>query len=460
MKINDNSKTFINDVIIMMSDTSDTTSHFIMLYIDINGMSDINRLHGKLAGDKVLVNIECELNNFLSSAMALGSFSLHRIKNDEFCIFMQLDLQKEWCLISEKFETPSVSNVCSRICSLVKGSITNSKTIIDNFEIKYSISIGALIIDRYSLDLAELYNEFSELIKIASNTVRHASGSSINQVTILNSNEIHRKKKKNIAINTIKLAMMENRVLVHYQPVINTKNESLVNFEALVRIREPGGEKFIQPSDFIPYILNNELIVDLGMEVIKQVLVALDSWNSSNFSVRVAVNVTVRQIQDPFFASKILGMLLLFPSVHNSQLSIELIEAGDISDFPTVIKNIETLKNSKIFCCLDDFGTGSASFFHLRVLPVNRIKIDQSFVRGILINKNDEAIVKSCIGIAEAFQIDVVAEGVETADIARKLNVMGCYQMQGYLISKPMEFDRVLPWIVKLSDLNSKRNLL
>lgn len=425
-----------------------------IFYVDINALDDINIDHGRAAGDFVIQEVLRVLKENLGGLVRPSIFfELIHLAEDEFAIACKLKLEPEWCWVSREDRCPPASIVCSRLSSILSKSISNHSFIFASKAIKVSVSIGAATME-YERNHVINTKEVIPLIRMSKRASIDARYSGFEQVLILDLNDVLQKRRKSLAVSKIRKSIVEDKIGVHFQPIIDSRTNSVVRIEALVRIISEKHGELISPGDFIPLILDNDIIGELGLIVFSKVLEALSTWRGQGKRYKVSVNVSARQLQDRNFAPHLLKLLLKFPSVHSSQLHIEILESGEIVDFETVIMNLEALRRAEIQCCLDDFGTGSASFAYLKRLPVTCLKIDQLFTSAILHNSKDEAIVKSCISIAEAFGVDVVAEGVETLEVANKLNTLGCFILQGFLISRPLSQKDFDLWIENFSKTN------
>jgi EAL domain-containing protein (putative c-di-GMP-specific phosphodiesterase class I) len=201
------------------------------------------------------------------------------------------------------------------------------------------------------------------------------------------------------------------------------------------------------PAEFIPLIEHDNLIVRLGEWVIGEALRQLAEWHEAGSDVSVSVNVSVRQFLHGNFDSRLAEMLDAYPPEIARKLEIELIETAALEDINAVSSVMAHHKLRGVRFSLDDFGTGFSSLIHLKRLAVDALKIDQTFVRDMLDDPGDLAIVQGVIGLATAFRYQVVAEGVENIEQVLMLLELGCDVIQGYGIARPMPAGSVLPWL-------------
>lgn len=200
--------------------------------------------------------------------------------------------------------------------------------------------------------------------------------------------------------------------------------------------------------DFLPLIDGTELEIQLGNWVINEALKQLDDWQRMGIMLEVSVNISSHHLQSATFFGQLETALAKYPAVDSQTLQLEILESsalGDVNTISNIIKNCQSALGIRI--ALDDFGTGYSSLTHLRSLPINTIKIDQSFIRDILDDPSDYAIIDGVIGLADSFNREVIAEGVETTSQGLMLLIMGCEQVQGYAIAKPMPADDFPQWL-------------
>ena len=246
-------------------------------------------------------------------------------------------------------------------------------------------------------------------------------------------------------IKGIKKALDSNELVLHYQPKVNMRTGAIVGMEALLRWQHPE-RGMIPPLDFLPQIEKTDLIIDIGNWVIDQALQQIGEWHQEGKQWTVSVNIAAVHFQCHHFLSHLKHRLNCHPQVPPHSLEIEILESvalGDINQVHQLIRDCQALGVS---FSLDDFGTGYSSLSYLKRLPAETIKIDQSFVRDILDDKDDLALVEAVIGMARVFDRNVIAEGVETVEHGVLLMRLGCDLAQGYGIARPMPATQVLGW--------------
>lgn len=235
----------------------------------------------------------------------------------------------------------------------------------------------------------------------------------------------------------IKNAIQEEQFQLYYQPKHSVKDENIVGAEALIRWKHP--EKgFISPGEFIPLAEDTDLIIPLGNWVIRKAFRQYKEWNTiSPIDFHLSINISPKQFIDDNFIPFLLRSVEEF-SVSPEKIDLEITESLAIENTELTLEKINQLKKIGFKITMDDFGTGYTSLTYLSKFPLDRIKIDQSFIRDITSNKNHAAIVQSLVSVAKNLDIKVTAEGVETKEQLLYLQEWDCDEIQGYYYSKPI----------------------
>jgi diguanylate cyclase (GGDEF)-like protein/PAS domain S-box-containing protein len=246
----------------------------------------------------------------------------------------------------------------------------------------------------------------------------------------------------------IRGALEARHIVPFYQPKVSLRTGKIIGFEALARWQHPR-DGLLTPAAFASVFEDAELAVAIGERMIEQVALDIRRWEDSGLDCgRIAVNLSSAEFEQPELAENVLS-ILLDARVSPSRLAVEVTETvflGHNSDLVT--RTLKRMHEMDIRISLDDFGTGYASLTHLKQFPVDEIKVDQSFVRGLEIRPEDVAIVSAVVGLGANLGLDVVAEGIETRGQANYLREMGCDFGQGYLFSRPVASTRV-HWLLK-----------
>lgn len=241
-------------------------------------------------------------------------------------------------------------------------------------------------------------------------------------------------------------ALLRGELLLHYQPQVDGDGR-VFGAEALVRWLHPA-RGLVPPGDFIPLAERSGLMPALGDWVLQAACRQLAAWRDdpATASLRLAVNVSASQFAQPGFEQRVLDILQRAGAAPR-QLKLELTESTLAHNLEEVVAKMQFLSRHGVLLSLDDFGTGFSSLSYLRRLPLHQLKIDQSFVAGMLAAERDAAIVKAVVGLGTSLGLDVIAEGVETQAQHTFLAALGCQQFQGYLFSRPLPvaaFDQLL----------------
>ncbi|MFZ3183803.1 MAG: GGDEF domain-containing phosphodiesterase, partial [Pseudomonas sp.] len=247
------------------------------------------------------------------------------------------------------------------------------------------------------------------------------------------------------SIEHIRQALLANEFVLHYQPKVNLRTGAVIGAEALIRWQHPL-RGLISPAEFLPVIEEHSLAIELGEWVINSALTQVEQWQAAGLNIPVSVNIGARQLQQHNFVERLLSILAVHPGVKPSSLELEVLETSALEDVTHVSKVIDACRKLGIMFALDDFGTGYSSLTYLKRLPVAMLKIDQSFVRDMLDDPDDLSILKGVVGLASAFHLQVIAEGVETVEHGAMLLQLGCELAQGYGIARPMPGQQLPNW--------------
>ena len=243
----------------------------------------------------------------------------------------------------------------------------------------------------------------------------------------------------------VRHALINGELRLYYQPKVNMRAGTVVGMEALLRWQHPR-RGILAPAQFLPLVEQTDLIIDIGEWVLRQALWQLQRWGAAGKHWVVSVNIAARHFQQPNFISRLETILGEFPGVCASMLELEILESSALHDIEDVRRIIRACQALGITFALDDFGTGYSSMSYLKRLPANIVKIDQSFVRNMLNDRDDLHLVRAVIGLARSFSLTVIAEGVESVEHGARLIQLGCDLAQGYGIARPMPADAVLEW--------------
>jgi diguanylate cyclase (GGDEF)-like protein len=222
---------------------------------------------------------------------------------------------------------------------------------------------------------------------------------------------------------------------LHYQAQMDIRSGRVIGVEALIRWRRDG--KLVSPIDFIPIAEESGLIVGIGEWVLREACRQSALWQARGLELLVAVNISARQFQDPAFFDTV-RQALADTGIKPSAIELEITESLIMQDPESVAGDLRRLRELGFALAIDDFGTGHSSLAYLKRFPIHKLKVDQSFVRNLGSSADDSAIVQAIISLGQSLGLRVIAEGVETEDNLKRLSDLGCDEIQGYLLSKPL----------------------
>lgn len=265
-------------------------------------------------------------------------------------------------------------------------------------------------------------------------------------------------KEQTEKLNRIRTAFEQGEFVLHYQPKVNMRTGAVVGAEALIRWQHPV-HGLLPPADFLPMIENLPLSITIGEWVIDTALTQIATWQAVGLNLPVSVNIAAIQLQDEFFLKQLSKILALHPEVSPNYLDLEVLETSAVHNMVQVAETMDSCIELGLSFSLDDFGTGYSSLTYFRKLPTKMIKIDQSFVRDMLEDADDLAIIKGVVELTKAFQRTVIAEGVETIEHGTALLQLGCDLAQGYGIARPMPAIEIPDWVANWRPYDSWQTL-
>jgi EAL domain-containing protein (putative c-di-GMP-specific phosphodiesterase class I) len=286
-----------------------------------------------------------------------------------------------------------------------------------------------------------------QLLRQADQAMYQAKLAGKNRFHFFDTEQAKQVRGQHETLDRMRMAMIANEFLLYFQPKVNMRTGMVIGAEALIRWQHPE-RGLLPPGLFLPDIEDTALAVELGEWVIGSALRTVERWRDQfGLDLPVSVNLGARQLQQRDFALRLREILAFHPSVRPGDLELEVLETSALEDLERVSAVIRTCQEMGVKFALDDFGTGYSSLTYLKRLSVDQLKIDQSFVRDMLDDSDDLAILEGVIGLATAFRRKVIAEGVETINHGTLLLQLGCELAQGYGIARPMPADDLPGWI-------------
>ena len=241
----------------------------------------------------------------------------------------------------------------------------------------------------------------------------------------------------------LRRAVSNGEFVLHYQPIVDVEDGRITGLEALVRWNDPA-RGLIPPGEFIPLAEETGLILPMGRWVLEQACAQASTWRSKyhNFDLKISVNISARQFQQPAFVSEV-GEILRLTQLPPECLVLELTESLLVQDSTVTVRKIGDLKELGVQLALDDFGTGYSSLNYLRAFPIDVLKIDKSFIDGVGKGIEESALARAIVQIGETLCLRTVAEGIESEEQAVELRSIGCGEGQGFFFARPLDADSI-----------------
>lgn len=390
----------------------------VVAYFDLDSFKSINDQSGHAVGDQLLVALGHRIKGYLREEDTFA-----RLGGDEFVAVLA--------------DFDSVDAVIPLVKRIIEATAQPFE--LNGLTIQTSTSIG---ISLYPQD-GPLDAE--QLLRQADQAMYQAKLAGKNRFHIFDTQHDTHVREQHGASARLRLALNQQEFVLYYQPKVNMRTGQVIGAEALIRWNHP--EQGLQaPGSFLPSIEGSLLSIDLGEWVVETALQQHEHWLDQGLVIPVSVNIGALQLQQADFVGRLQAILARHPRVQPKHFQLEILETSALQDMSKATDTINACKALGLEFALDDFGTGYSSLTYLRQLPVSVLKIDQSFVRGMLDNEADQAILRGVIGLAKAFGRSIIAEGVETVAHGTLLLQMGCDEGQGYGIARPMPAEQLTAW--------------
>lgn len=385
--------------------------------LDLDGFKPVNDYYGHDLGDRLLIELAGRL-----SCTLRGEDTVARLGGDEFVLLL--------CGLND---TNEIGLAMHRILAQVA-----EPYLLDGQQVEVSASIGVAVYPQDDVDP-------DTLLRHADQAMYQAKQAGRNRYHLFDIKQDHQAQSQQHQLERIRHALLRGELRLYYQPKVNMRSGQVVGMEALLRWQHP--EKgVLGPLDFLPLVEHTDLIVDIGDWVLHEALRQMALWADIGASWVVSVNIAARHFERPDFLARLKDILAGHPTVPPRLLELEILESAALGDIHYVRNLIAACHALGVTFALDDFGTGYSSLTYLKRLPADVLKIDQSFVRDMLDDQEDLALVKAVISLAAVFNRSVIAEGVETAEHGVLLMQLGCDLAQGYGIARPMPAAEVAAW--------------
>ncbi|GAB2951259.1 cyclic di-GMP phosphodiesterase [Hafnia psychrotolerans] len=388
-----------------------------LIYLDLDNFKKVNDAYGHMFGDRLLKEVGHAILGCLKETDTLA-----RLGGDEFII------------LSTHTSVAALEATSQQILGRLKAPFR-----IGLIEVYTACSSGIAVCPQHGSDSESLLRNADTAMYVAKETGKSAH--------CVFSPEMNKKVAEYMWLDThLRKAMEEHQLMLYYQPKVAT-NGDVLSVEALLRWRSPE-RGIIQPKDFIPYAEESGLIAPLGKWVIDTATQQATDWQRKGMNLRIAVNLSARQLGNISLVTDFIETMQKC-GMKNCLLDFELTESYLVEDEKAAVDMINQLHKLGAEVHLDDFGTGYSSLSQLARIPLDSIKLDQSFVHGINHNTISQALVRAIVAVARTLQLTVTAEGVETLEEASLLDEIGVDSKQGFLFAKPMPADELEHWLVQ-----------
>lgn len=388
-----------------------------LAYIDLDGFKDINDRHGHDTGDRLLVALAERMRQCLREGDTVA-----RLGGDEFvAVLSDQDDRRNRTLIERLLEALSEPVTLGNQALQVSGSIG----------ITYYPQQGDIDAD--------------QLLRQADQAMYQAKLAGKNRYHVFDLAQDASLRGRLELLSRIREAHERREFVLFYQPKVNMRTGAVVGAEALIRWQHPE-RGLLPPLAFLPAIAQQPIEIELGRWVMDSALSQIAHWRAAGLNIPVSVNIAGHHLQQASFVDELRALLRAHPGVPPRFFEIEVLESSALEDIAHVTSVIEACGQLGVGVSLDDFGTGYSSLTYLKRLPADLLKIDQSFVRDMLHDPDDLAILQGVLGLATAFRRQAIAEGVESVEHGQLLLQLGCELAQGYGIARPMPAADLPEW--------------
>ncbi|MGV8933929.1 MAG: EAL domain-containing protein [Gallionellaceae bacterium] len=395
---------------------------FAILFLDLDRFKGINDTFGHAIGDKLLIRVAQTIRPLLRGGDVLGRFG-----GDEFLLVMPGSNESGVMLITQ------------RILDTFKAPFD-----IDGSSLRITPSIGIAIYPDHGDDI-------ETLLKHADTAMYESKRLGRNAYTVYMDQMGRRVRDRLEMEHQLRDALQHDAFRLLYQPIVDMHSGEIVSMEALVRWVMPDGTWRL-PGEFIHVVEDSGMIIPLGEWVLRTACVQLKKWLLAGFDLKVAVNLSTRQFQDPGLMAKVLAVLHDV-ELDATRLELEVTESAAMLNPDESVEILCAFTEKGIRIAIDDFGTGYSSLSYLKRIPAHTIKIDKMFVDGLGREVEDATIVRTVIALAHALEKETVAEGIETEEQFTQIRAMGSNFAQGFLISVPLDAEALTSLLAKSTKL-------
>jgi diguanylate cyclase (GGDEF)-like protein len=391
-----------------------------VMIMDLDRFKEINDTLGHHHGDLVLQEIGRRLSPLLRETDTVA-----RLGGDEFAVLMpHVD------------RADATLNVATKIQKALERPFY-----VQGLALDIDASVGIALFPRHGKDI-------HTLVRRADVAMYVAKTSGLDRQVYTEEIDTNTPDKLGLG-GDLRNAIERNELILNYQPLVSLQDQRVRNVEALVRWNHPA-RGVLAPSEFIDVAERGGLILPLTRTVLDNALQQVHQWDREGFHINVAVNLSVRTLLDPGLPHTVAGLLKKW-GLDSIRLELEITESAIMADPIRAMEVLTALNKLGVRLAIDDFGTGYSSLASLKRMPIDAVKIDKSFVQQMQQDENDLMIVQSIIELAHNLGLEVVAEGVESDDIARMLTLLGCDYIQGWHGGRPVPAKEV-PWLIGIME--------
>ncbi|EXJ11128.1 MULTISPECIES: bifunctional diguanylate cyclase/phosphodiesterase [Nitrincola] len=402
----------------MMTSSRRTHQILAVAYLDLDGFTLINDQYGHSVGDRMLQYLAEKMKEMLREDDTLA-----RIGGDEFV-----------AVLGGMSEIQDCEPVLRRLLAAASETVR-----VNEHQLSVSASIGVTF---YPLDDVAP----DQLLRHADQAMYLAKQAGKDRYQLFDIQLEAAIRQKQETLKAISKGLKSGQFVLYYQPKINMQTLAFEGAEALIRWQHPQ-DGLLTPYAFLPVTQGHQLELEIGEWVLNTALQQMQVWSLNGFDCPLSINIAAQQIQFPGFVDQLKLALKKYPHVPPQHVQLEILETSALEDIASVTPILSQCRDLGVSLALDDFGTGYSSLTYLKRLPIDCLKIDQGFVRDIIGDADDLSIIQGVLGLAKAFNLHVIAEGVETSAHCRQLLALGCLSGQGYGIARPMPACELPGWV-------------
>ena len=386
--------------------------------LDLDGFKAVNDGYGHASGDLLLVEVAKRLRSIVR-----GEDVVARLAGDEFVLVLRYVR-----------DLPELRAALNRVLGAISAPYS-----LHGKDVNVFASIGVTLFPYDHEDAETLLRHADQAMYVAKQRGR-------NRFHLFDVSRDQEVKVTHQTVERVRQALAAGELRLYFQPKVNMRLGEVVGFEALLRWEHPQNG-LVLPREFLPLVEETDLIIDIGEWVMDQVLAQLHRWQQAGQGWPISINIAARHFQRADFVERLGQVLARHAQVAPHLLDLEIVESVAVENIQHVSACLQACQALGVQFSLGDFGTGYSSLSYLKRLRTQTIKIDKSFVRDILHDRDDLALTTAVIGLARAFGRQVIAEGLESVEHGRLLLELGCEVAQGYFIARPMPPAEVPGWV-------------